>query len=354
MKNPQIQQWHNKQLSSSRSLAAFTLVELLVVIAIIGVLVALLLPAVQAAREAARRSQCSNNMRQYGLALQNYHSARNEFPPGARRVDQEGNVARGAGNGSVDGHLSGCQSWIAHLLQYTEESNVYDQIDWDDYPGTGGPPAVAVGPINLPVAGTRLSVATCPSDVVDERDELDFAPTNYVACNGRNGQALPWRNGITINGIRDRPDGLFMNANSRSIREVTDGTSNTLAISECLVGEPFSYRQAGSEGYATQVLLGVRPPITENKDSYPRGFSWYFAVRIASWGFTGRIPPNDPRSANHEPEIYTYFGFYGARSRHPGIVNASMADGSVRTVSDSVDLVVWQNQSTVAGGEVAN
>jgi len=340
-----------KQIRFGSSHSAFTLVELLVVIAIIGVLVALLLPAVQAAREAARRSQCINNMKQYGLALQNYHSARNEFPPGARRVDPEGNVARGSNNGSVDGHFSGCQSWIAHLLRYTEESNVYDQIDWDDYPGVGGDPILAVGN-NLLVAGMPLSVATCPSDVVDERDELDFAPSNYVACNGRNGQALPWRKGIEINNVREGPDGLFMNAKSRSLREVTDGTSNTLAISECLVGEPFSYRRPGSESYATQVLLGIRPPVTENVLSYPRGFSWYYAVRLASWGFTGRIPPNDPRSANHEPEIYTYFAFHGARSRHPGVVNAAMSDGSVHTVSDGIDLSVWQAQSTISRGEV--
>jgi len=349
---------HNKRTSFGNSktrftLTGFTLVELLVVIAIIGILVALLLPAIQAAREAARRTQCTSNIKQYGLALQNYHSANNEFPPGARRVDEDGNVARGAENSSVDGHLSGCQSWIAHLLQYTEESPVYDQIDWDDYPGTGGSTVVAVGK-NLEVAGAAINIVSCPSDDKAEPVDPYFAPSNYVACNGRNGQALPWRNGIQINGVRDLPDGLFRNANSRSIREVTDGTSNTLAISECLVGEPFSWRKPGSEAYAEQVLLGLRPPVTENKSSYPRGFSWYYAVRLASWSFTGRIPPNDPRSANHEPEIYTYFGFYGARSRHPGVVNACMADGSVHTVSDDIDLVVWQAQSTVAGTEVVN
>lgn len=345
----------------------FTLVELLVVIAIIGVLVALLLPAIQAAREAARRTQCSNNMRQYGLALQNYHSARNEFPTGVVRKDRKGRDATKATN--IESLESGNQTWIAQLLQYMEESTIYDRIDWNDFPGdnpsgitdeagsTGADPGLA----NAPIISIPLKVSICPSDNAVDRTGLVFAPTNYVANNGTIALGQAWRtrreifSSLTTGNRIIGPNGLFMYTKHVKLRAVTDGTSNTLAVSECLVGEPWVRRLGtNATSSALRMLRGDSPDIKENKDAGPRGYSWYFGRRAQAWAFTGLVPPNDPRSANSEPEMNTHDGFFAARSRHPGAVNAGMADGSVRLVSDDIDPVVWFAQATIAGEEVVS
>jgi len=324
-----------------------------VVIAIIGVLVALLLPAVQAAREAARRTQCINNMKQYGLALQNYHSAHNEFPSGSRCKDSDGKDITRRSRSKI--HLTGNQSWIAQLLQYMEESAVFNQIDFDEYPastphltmndGFAGNP----GANNGEVARIALSASVCPSDNGSEADRAgrEFAPSNYVACNGTTGQGHTWRQGN-----RGLPDGLFKFISPTKMEQITDGTSNTLAISECLVGEPGVIRTSGNAGLSDKILGGAITGNTENLGGAPRGFSWFFARSLQNWSFTGLIEPNDPRSANSEPEIYTGWGFFAARSRHPGTVNVSMADGSVRTVSDDIEREVWFAQATISGGEV--
>ncbi len=336
---------------STSSRKGFTLVELLVVIAIIGILVALLLPAIQAAREAARRTQCSNNLKQYGLALQNFHSARRMFPSGDRSKDKNGeDVEEKTKQQMIE---SGNQSWIAQLLQHMEESTVYDRIDWNEYPGKSPHPTIDDGAGGNPgrrngeIARIPIKVSICPSDNDVDRTEVDFAPTNYVACNGTSGQGFPWRTPLY-----GPPDGLFKYIKQTRIREITDGTSNTLAVSECLVGEPWVLRTSGNTSKAVKILTGSTPDIDKNYGGGPRGFSWYFARSLQSWSFTGRIPPNDPRTANHEPEIYTAWGFFAARSRHPGAVNAGMTDGSVRLVADNIDPLVWFAQATIAGAEV--
>jgi prepilin-type N-terminal cleavage/methylation domain-containing protein len=145
----------------------FTLVELLVVIAIIGILVALLLPAVQAAREAARRMQCGNNQKQFGLAMHNYHDVYKKFPYGVLRFD---NTAAG---GNVDSWASSQITWIGRLLPYLEQQPLYDRINFSLHPGTG----------NTAVINQELPFVRCPSDrrikAINSR-----APTNYVGCIG--------------------------------------------------------------------------------------------------------------------------------------------------------------------------
>jgi len=350
MNRSRIQQY-GKKISFGVSKTGFTLVELLVVIAIIGVLVALLLPAVQAAREAARRANCISNMKQYGLALHNHYSAHNEFPSGSRQKDADGNdLVEGGG---LPTHLAGNESWIVQLLQYMEESAIYDQIDFSNVPfpanhdGAGG----SLG-TNFEIGRNPLSVSRCPSNNNNDRFDLEIAPTNYVVCNGTRGIARAWAENEDHLNVNGPPDGLFLYISKRGIREITDGTSNTLAVSECLVGEPWVQRTGGNDGRAKAILVGAVPPINENKAGSPRGASWFLARSMQNWSFTTLIPPNDPLSKNHEPEINTFKGFFAARSAHPGIVNAGMADGSVRTVSDDIDLLVWQAMSTIDGGEV--
>lgn len=352
----------NRTRTAKRSSRGFTLVELLVVIAIIGVLVALLLPAIQAAREAARRSQCTNNMRQYGLALLNFESTNGGFPPGCLR---KGTKSKPIEDRSVQGQGlgSGNQSWIAHCLQYMEEFNVYDMIDWDEnqedqstnsrpagFRAGGGDP----GYNNAQVIGFELAIARCPSDGFVDRDEIQFAPTNYVACNGTLGIGMPDQTERGPNREKLGPDGMFLISQRRSVRQIADGTSNTLALSECLINEPWVKRVEGSTASAKRILAGLEPPIDANYKGAPRGFSWYYGRSLQAWSFTGAIPPNDPLSANHEPEIWTFQGFYGARSRHPGIVNVGLADGSSRSVSDDVDILVWSGMATIDGGELVS
>ena len=315
-----------RQRSSAH--AGFTLVELLVVIAIIGILIALLLPAVQAAREAARRMQCSNNLKQLALGLHLYHDVNNRFPVGSGRRDP-----REPGNN--EGLNTSIIGWMARLLPYTEQTALYDQIDWTREPGNTG--------VNVNVMKVDLPFARCPSDTAVDRPRDAYAPTNYVACQGTNGRGFDWL----------KPDGLFMITRQRSMRDVTDGTSNTMALSECMVNRPWVKRYGSDTAGWNACLAGTAPPIDSNQGTNGiRGYSWFYTKEMSVWSYTARLPPNDPLSANHEPEVWTNYGFFPARSRHPGGVNVALADGSVQFIGDSIAINVWQALATIAGNEV--
>jgi prepilin-type N-terminal cleavage/methylation domain-containing protein len=185
-------------ISGVRMRRAFTLVELLVVIAIIGVLVGLLLPAVQASREAGRRMMCQNNLKNQVLALHNFHDANNRFPPGNYAVD------------GLD------HSWCTYVLPYLEQSNVYDRIDlrksWRDPSG------------NYAVTRTVLPVFRCPSSPYDEPGDADYAGIIGSSATGANWDTA-FRNGVFpaveesgLNGVR--------------CADITDGLSNTICIAE--------------------------------------------------------------------------------------------------------------------------
>ena len=177
----------------NRPPGGFTLVELLVVIAIIGVLVALLLPAVQAARESARRSSCSSNLRQIGIAMQNHHGARDFLPKG-----------RGAPFPLVF-------SVHAYLLPYLEEQNLQNLIDFKSPPLTFG---TASGDANAAAANTAIPLFLCPSDV-GQMQGLTFGPNNYVACTG---------SGTVNAGFIKLADGVFFDSSQITFRQITDGT----------------------------------------------------------------------------------------------------------------------------------
>src|SRR5438093_341312 len=232
---------------------AFTLVELLVVIAIIGVLVALLLPAVQAAREASRRSKCTNNSKQLGLALHNYHDVFKVFPINYAQSAQGFN---GPSGNSGDNDSRQC-SWMALILPYIEQSNLYNSINWNlGMKDAGGRPTS-----NVAIAQTVVPVFRCPSDSSGSvgqgrygtREWLGrwpddtfgkFGGTNYKGCVGSD-----WNWGVFSNPMGGTPNGLdggngmfvrdenVRTANPKDVRnmsQVTEGHSNTLAIGVAL------------------------------------------------------------------------------------------------------------------------
>ena len=203
----------------------FTLVELLVVIAIIGILVALLLPAVQAAREAARRMQCGNHLKQIGLAILNYESTYKRLPIGW--------------NGFTDPVQATTFRWsyLAGILPYLEQGQVLEGLNLSLtlYPPGGGQ---APRPVHVPMISVKIPTYLCPSDhgqmVSSPTGLIDSAPTNYVACFGSGLNMLADSND---DGQMDqRADGIFCSVAWRPLADCTDGTSNTVAVSESLLG----------------------------------------------------------------------------------------------------------------------
>ncbi len=299
-----------------KKLTGFTLVELLVVIAIIGVLVALLLPAVQSARESARRSQCTNNLKQMGLAIQNFASAHGgELPPG-----NPGPALQGL---------------FSYMLPYLELENAYSQLDLEDKSAHH-----STRESNNPVRFLAVKAYFCPSF---DSDQLFYsatagsyqlgAITTYQGVCGRIDEEEAGVE-LTDSPFGDLPDnGAFGWEFRRRLSEVTDGTSNSLAIGE------FVHRDKIA-GVFKDPPGNVRPWILGDN-----GTIGTYAVKVAE------LPPNieidrvaDGVSFNHLP----------MGSFHPGATLFVRVDGSVNSIIDGVDLVVYQALATVNGGEVFN
>ena len=318
---------------------AFTLVELLVVIAIIGILVGLLLPAVQAARAAARRMSCSNHMKQCGLALHNYHSAFKRFP--------------GIGHESASAF-----SVLAQILPYAEQADLQDLIDFSSpiYTGTGY--AFSIHPNNQQAAATRVPMFRCPSDPREGRfTEFDcdaaagqsYQGTNVVACTG-SGRDQSWD-------LRDRTDGLFYYGSSTAFRDVLDGTSHTVVFAETLLGD-------GSTGSTAPVHVEDKVAWTghftvDNPDveSLTRGPVWsWFGYRGYAWisgkAYSSTFSTYTPPNPDHADVCQLAYGWFGTRSHHSGGANVTLADGSVRFVTESVDLELWRDAGSVMDGDV--
>ncbi|MDA0833829.1 MAG: DUF1559 domain-containing protein [Planctomycetota bacterium] len=328
----------------------FTLIELLVVIAIIAVLIALLLPAVQQAREAARRIQCRNNLKQIGLALHNYESSHNSFPPG--RVGYP-------------------MVFSAHaaILPYIDGANLSNAIDFNTAPTFVEPP-VAPYSQNVIAAMTVIPMYVCASDF-QRMSGNSYAPTNYVVCAGSGSDA-------TTRYIR-RGDGVMFDVKLLGVtrlRDITDGLSNTAAVSEQTLGMGYS---GGSGSSAAPAIPGSTPPVQyaqqvlnlsssqndsiSGTDTSPANCvvgasGWWKGIRGAKWmnGHYGdtiynhAMTPNaktfDCGNASHNA------GLTAARSQHAGGVSMLLCDGSVRFVSDSVDLGIWRALATKSGTEV--
>lgn len=324
-------------MSQSKNRSGFTLVELLVVIAIIGILVALLLPAVQAAREAARRMSCSNNLKQIGLASHNYHDTFKTFPPSAFIPT----------NASLLPWNS--FSIQARLLPFIEEANLQDLIDW-----------------NLPygaqqaVAETRVSPYLCPSDIGDKPRKGSF--NHYPLCYGVNmGTWFVYNPSTELGG-----NGMAQPNFTLGFRDCLDGTSNTIFFGEVKTWTPY-LRDGGSPN-----TLGVLPPATPNALTLGGSFkansghTEWVDGRVHQTGFTTTFPPNTEvlftkggqkfdvdftsQREGKTPTGLTY-AVVTSRSYHPGGAQACLVDGSVRFMPETVDLIVWRSMGTRGGGE---
>lgn len=328
--------------------SGFTLIELLVVIAIIGVLVALLLPAVQQAREAARRTQCKNNLKQLGLALHNYHDAYGKFPYFAGGTKK--------GKPSTSGNWDR-QSGLVQLLPYADQANLYNlmaaggMID-----GTG--PWLPMGPSPwigaYPPYQTKLAVLLCPSEagqggsgINDGFDFSKFGRTNYAFCLGDTGQNVnQWDAGRQVRG-------MFFFQSGLGVRDCTDGTSNTIMMGEIgisngdgtltdIVGQVADGVFQGDKGVPWAVtnpsaclaqVSGRQYIPTANVHSL-RGNRWADGC-VSSTGFQTILPPNSPSCDESGWDAGS--GVYSAGSRHTGGVNVVMGDGSVRFVSQNIN-----------------
>ncbi len=324
-----------------------TLVELLVVVAIIGTLVAVLLPAVQAARDTARRTSCTNNLRQIAIAAANHESARGRLPIGAE--------SRPWAAQPDHPHQFFRWSVLAHLSPYYEEEQLLRSLDLT-VPLYIGLTADAIAPQNKPIVALKVPLFLCPADRMTTVSTL-FGPTNYAGCAGSGaGGGTPFDT-----------DGLF-GINSRTrLKDVSDGLSKTVAFSESLLGDgPIAGRTAAGINTATGYGFVFVTPLTDAACNRPfyynftdlRGFSWANGEYRTTL-YNHARSPNSPMldclaavmSSADLARMYAGYGWRAARSRHSGGVNVAMADGSVRFVGDDVDPGVWKAAATRAGGE---
>ncbi len=321
---------------SRRNSSGFTLVELLVVIAIIGILIALLLPAVQAAREAARRSQCTNNVKQLSLAMHNYHDTHKQFPPGSMRW-----TAPFVGSSWQSSHVS----WICLILPFIEQSAIHDQINFSDTRPWQSAPAKP----GYLLRKVKISGVLCPSDG-ETIYPNDVVGNNYVACSGASDGVDGGR--FNVAGVRFFRGIMLENA-KHSFANVKDGSSNTMLVGECLIGRPYICRsQCGTNTWPQPSCYTGTDGLTLTSDNESgRGQSWMRGYGGAEWAFNTLMPPNDRFTANHECMTGSTRGAYTARSEHPGGVNIGMGDGSVRFVGETVDLWTWRAASTMDGSE---
>ncbi len=332
-----------------KSRSAFTLVELLVVIAIIGILIALLLPAVQAAREAARRMSCSNNLKQLGLAMHNYADTFRETLPNA---------------GWSGPTYPNDYSPLAKLLPYCEQKNLHDLIDFNIYMGHPGWQDL---PVELhPAAATAVPIFLCPSDGEKPLHDTTLPSGTVIPVAGTN-YAMNQGSGLDGNFHPSfaAADGLCWVEAMVRFADVRDGMTNTLAFTESLRGPGDSPPLEPTPD--VQVYRALAPATTEMAETADSGgldavlpsISGWDGTRLAYWlrgcsptgpVMNGRFTPNHP-----VPDLlFRSAKVTAARSRHPGGVNACLCDGSVRFVSETIDRATWHAIWTRAGGEVAS
>lgn len=305
----------------------FTLVELLVVIAIIGILVALLLPAVQAAREAARRTQCTNNLKQVALAMQNFLAANRHYPSGSQADDE---IAR-----------TRVHQWPIYLMPYMELNAISDRYSWEA--GDRGPNFVD---LNGPLFKLQIQEFLCPSDSHGFVRDWGWSHSNYVGCFSADGAWVEpdnWPPDPNTNFAFYNPSvtsgrrAVFNFNLVRTPRQIEDGTSNTYAFSETITGEDnendFRGTWAVDHGVAYTHRLGPNSTLPD-RDAHS-------------------CPSNKRVEApcQRAPSFGT--AYWAARSYHAGGgVNGARIDGSVHFVSDTIDEEIWKSLGSINSGEV--
>lgn len=331
----------------------FTLVELLVVIAIIGVLVALLLPAVQSARESARRASCLNKIKQIGLAIQNYHSAKGTFPTlielGANDTPQ------------LQAESARHHTWLTFILPFMEQNAAYSSVNLK---------RAAYGQNPQDLASTTIPSLLCPSSdqLGDVSETQGMAVTNYAGAEGfelglPEFDTGPWYDDPSED---DLPNtnyaGVFAQGRYVGINNITDGTSNTIAVAEVSTTSKFSGGAAGRHvsGTGTQrgegTLVAVIRPAFVGVTMWGLGANSHSRVGAHLRKYSdvdgstktpgGIFLPEGPEPLTFEPGYISHFGpnteFFGPDSQHAGgVVNLAMADGSAKSISDNIDFVTW-------------
>jgi prepilin-type N-terminal cleavage/methylation domain-containing protein len=303
---------------------AFTLVELLVVIAIIGILIALLLPAVQAAREAARRSQCSNNLKQMGLALHNYHDAFNRFPIGSR-------------SGSKSPYNLSGTNWRASILAFLEQKTLFDQLNFEDGWFSGYSDHRGFSGGNEVLKGLLIPVYKCPSSTIDPfveepgsgnknqslmHDYVGIAGANPDPA-GRTGSCKQGSYGIVCN------NGLFQANECKAMRDVTDGTSNTIIVAEqsgLVGGNPIRANYGGGWCGAGENAWTFS---TSDKVEKP-GILYHAGLTVFHYKINSQTTSAGSQQTYHTNTILNSF--------HPGAILVLLADGSVRGLSETIEM----------------
>ena len=302
-----------RRIAVSANRRGFTLIELLVVIGIIAILIALLLPAAQQVREAARRMQCTSHMKQITLAMHNYHDVHGAFPMNTSFTHDIGPLSRS-------------RSWMQGILPYIEQTAIYESIDQDE--------SIQ---FNRAIAEMRVALYCCPTDThdgtyayrADVPEEWLLGVTNYKACAGGNwgvGTYIFEANGGRFHGSTDgceEGDGLIFECRHRPIttrlRDVTDGTSQTFALGETVVDWT-----KWAWWYSNNAVTGTCGiPLNHRGESTVPG-----------------LPSDDWTHA------------YGFASRHTGGGNFALVDGSVRFISENIDHFMYRDYASIQGGEV--
>jgi prepilin-type N-terminal cleavage/methylation domain-containing protein/prepilin-type processing-associated H-X9-DG protein len=363
---------HRFRVATNR-IQGFTLVELLVVTAIVGVLLALLLPAVQAAREAARRLECSNHLKQIGIAMHTYHGAHGCFPMNTTAATLQ---ASKCGNGFY--------SWLAAVLPLIEQESLYRSINFSvgmmdscDQGTTGNFLNLTISSDhpNAAVAATQVPGFLCPSDSYEMNEVLGSAhpaPGSYAAnfgfppdSTGIDGEQPPMVRQNGFIGTMNPQDPVNWQVGNVREADFSDGLSNTAAVSERLIASSQTLDELADDPVSVQSFCGGGGGIRSLKKwmsycggvtspdpsySFPHGRSWISGWTLVANTYMHVMPPNQ-RNCHIYGGEGTGANIVTPSSRHPGGINVLFADGRVSFVNESIEMRAWWAAGSRDGGE---